>query len=140
MQVLAASVIDMLQAGICQQPETPSKPAGRTGPGQPSPEGSSPGEAEESSQAVGTDQVPANAAATDSSGLQSAQDASQPAPEPAAPGEGGSGQAAPERSCIFEVEVVLTASGTKLTPSVAQFLVRCPRLLPGAVAVGLRLT
>lgn len=129
MQVLAASVVDMLQAGVSQQPEMPGKPTGDPGLGQPSPEelsSEAAGESAASSQAVDADHVPANAAASDSSGFQYGEDASQPAAELAAPGEGGGGQAAPERSCIFEVEVVLTASGTKLTPSVAQFLVRCP--------------
>ena len=114
MQVLAASVVDMLQAGIHQQPPVKSdEPAAATGVDQPSPEPSSAAAAGQvSSDASGTAAAPADAAGPNTSAAQSAEPASQQAAEPVL-----------ERSCIFEVEVVLTAKGTKLTPSISQFLV-----------------
>lgn len=114
MQVLAASVVDMLQAGIHQQqPDRSDEPAAATGLDQPSPEASGTAAAAQgSSQASATAAAPPDAAGPNTSAPQSAERASQQAAEPAL-----------ERSCIFEVEVVLTAKGTKLTPSISQFLV-----------------
>lgn len=115
MQVLAASVVDMLQAGIHQQqPESPGKAAATTGLAQPSPAPVGTGAAQPSSRASG-----APAALADSAAPSSPPQSAEPASEPGA-------ESAPERSCIFEVEVVLTATGTKLTPSISQFLVWHP--------------
>ena len=113
MQVLAASVVDMLQAGIPQpQPEAPVKPAATSDPVQSGSEAARTGDAQPSSQASSAVSLPADAAGPSSS---SAPQSAEAGPE-----------AAPERSCIFEVEVVLTATGTKLTPSISQFLVGHP--------------
>lgn len=114
MQVLAASVVDMLQAGIHQQqPDKSDKPAAATGLDQPNPEPSGAAAAGQgNSGAPATAPASSDAAGPSTSASQSAEPASQQAPEPRL-----------ERSCIFEVEVVLTAKGTKLTPSISQFLV-----------------
>ncbi|KAL3139803.1 hypothetical protein ABBQ38_004104 [Trebouxia sp. C0009 RCD-2024] len=107
-QVLAASVVDMLQAGIHQpHPEAPGKSAATPGLAQSGFEGARTGNAQPSSQASGAASLLADAAGPNNSPLQSA----EPGPD-----------SAPKRSCIFEVEVVLTATGTKLTPSISQFL------------------
>ena len=114
MQVLAASVVDMLQAGIHQQQS--GTPAASAGLDQPSPESVATGAAAQaSSQALATASVPPDAAGLGTSSSQTA----EPMSEQAA----GS---ALERSCVFEVEVILTPRGTKLTPSVSQFLVSYP--------------
>lgn len=119
MQVLGASVVDMLQAGIHQQqPEAVGNPAATPGPVHSRPEALPTSNAQPSSQVSGTASLLADAAGSSSSSpLQLAEPASEPGPESAL-----------ERSCIFEVEVVLTATGTKLTPSISQFLVCHPYL------------
>ena len=104
MQVLAASMVDMLQAGIHQQ--QPGKPAATMGLIQPSPE-------------------PLGAGAATQASSQ-APDAAGPGtsiPQPAEPISEQAAESVLKRSCIFEVEVVLTSKGTKLTPSMSQFLV-----------------
>ena len=99
-QVLSASVVDMLQAGIHQQEAATGKAAAAI-------EGPAP-----------TIPDPASQLATA---------ATQPEPEPEPESESAvadSEEASqPARACIFEVEVVLAMTGTKITPSVSQFLV-----------------
>lgn len=113
MQVLAASVVDMLQAGIHQQ--QPDKPAASTELGQPSTEPLGGAAVQASSQTPATAPVPPDAAGLSTS-----------SPQPAEPVSDQAVESALERSCIFEVEVILTSKGTKLTPSVSQFLVGYP--------------
>lgn len=110
MQVLAASLVDMLQAGIHQQqPGTPGKPAATMGLVQPSPAPLGAGAATQASTKA------PNAAGPGTS-----------IPQPAEPASEQAAESALERSCIFEVEVVLTSTGTKLMPSISQFLVGYP--------------
>ena len=114
MQVLAASVVDMLQAGIHQQ--QPGKPAASAELDQPSTEPLGKGAAvQASSQTPATAPVPPDAAGLSTS-----------SPQPAEPVSEQAAESALERSCIFEVEVILTSKGTRLTPSVSQFLVGHP--------------
>ncbi|KAL3154308.1 hypothetical protein ABBQ32_013793 [Trebouxia sp. C0010 RCD-2024] len=109
-QVLAASVVDMLQAGIHQpHPEAPGKSAATPGLVQSGFEGARTGNTQPSSQASGAASLLADGAGP--SRTSSLPQSADPGPE-----------SPPERSCIFEVEVVLTATGTKLTPSISQFL------------------
>lgn len=121
MQVLAASVVDMLQAGIHQpHPEAPGKSAATPGLVQSGFEGARTGNTQPSSQASGAASLLADGAGP--SRTSSLPQSADPGPE-----------SPPERSCIFEVEVVLTATGTKLTPSISQFLVCHPYTCSGGV-------
>ena len=98
LQVLSASVMDMLQAGIHERQEAAAA----------APVSSVADEAAVISNEV-ADQpsLDSDAAAARSPESTADEAASQSA-----------------RSCIFEVEVVLTITGTKITPSISQFLVR----------------
>ena len=97
LQVLSASVVDMLQAGTQQQQQQPATA-----------EPSTVGKATPSS--------------TDAAPEQSSADSEAAASSPQNEADSAAGQ--PDRACVFEVEAVLTITGTKITPSVAQFLVR----------------
>ncbi len=94
----------MLQAGIHQRQDLPDKSSADEGAAVKGPDASS----EQPGAATG-------AAA-----------ASSPEPEPETETEATVADSQAKRSCIFEVEVVLTITGTKITPSISQFMVRHP--------------
>ena len=98
LQVLSASVMDMLQAGIHEK-----QVAAATAP---------------VSSVADNAAVISNEVANQASLGSDAAAASSPE----STAEEAASQSA--RSCIFEVEVVLTITGTKITPSISQFLVR----------------
>lgn len=113
LQVLSASVMDMLQAGIHEKQEAAAA----------APVSSVADVADEA--AVISNEV-ANQPSLDSDA------AAASSPESTA--DEAASQSA--RSCIFEVEVVLTITGTKITPSISQFLVSLPSY-PGSIMYSL---
>lgn len=104
LQVLSASVKDMLQAGIHEKQEAAA--------------------AAPVSSIADKANVISNEVASQPSLDSDAAAASSP--------ESTADEAASQsvRSCIFEVEVVLTITGTKITPSISQFVVRLPSYPP----------
>ena len=106
LQVLSASVMDILQAGIHEKQEAGVAAAVSSVADQAG---------------IISDEV------SDQPSLES--DAAAASSPESTPDQAASQSA---RSCIFEVEVVLTITGTKITPSISQFLVRLPSY-PGSI-------
>ena len=100
LQVLSASVMDMLQAGIHKK--------------------------QEAAVAAPVSSLADKAAVISNEGSNqpSLDSGAAAASSPESTADEAASQSA--RSCIFEVEVVLTITGTKITPSFSQFLVRLP--------------
>ena len=94
MQVLSASVTDLLQAGVCQQQAPIQASAALVA-------------------------APSSVATSD----QKANGTAAGADMAAAEVEVATAGSQATRWCVFEVEVVLTITGTRITPSIAQFLV-----------------
>ena len=102
----------MLQAGIHHPQDLPGKIATGEFLDQSSPEPTS-----SQVQAANAAPVLSDAAASYSSQTPPA------GPTAAATATEDAAQRPPARCCVFEVEVILTATGTKLTPSISHFLV-----------------